>query len=371
MKNSSYETNHKTHEHPHGPSPGFRVIEFQLLQDCNVRCAYCGYEQESAHTGDVLPLALLEQTLLHDLAQAPPDWVWFEGGEVTMDERARSILLDALSVTQKAGIKSRINTNAQKCSPEYSLELARRGMSFACVSCDSVDPTLFCQMRGLDPKQGPRLFQEFTANVQGLLDAGITVDLEVTLTRHNIHQLETVYEFAESLGSEKVLMGVQFLSATTDKVFDLYPDFDCQYQALLRLIQRAEKGRIPIRLCCCPLVPCRYPDLYHPREKVIWVGCSCGYDYVHIHANGDVFLCGFWDHSRPMGNLHQAPLSRIWQESALRTESQSTGPERCSGCTHWAGEPRCQNLCFAVAHRKTGGFNQEAYTLTEEMIKKR
>lgn len=358
----------KTHPVSEVSEPVFRVVEFQLLQDCNVKCAYCAYDQEHAKTRESLPLSYIERTLLSDLAHAPPEWVWFEGGEVTMNEGSRLLLLDALAVASKAGAKSRINTNGQKCSPDYSRELARRGMSFACVSCDSVDPSVFCLMRGLDPERSTELFEEFTNNVQGLIDAGITVDLEVTLTRQNIGELERVYDFAESFGSKNVMMGVQFLVATTDPIFELYPDFNSQYRALSSLIKRAEKGSVPVRICCCPLVPCRYPDLYHPRENVVWVGCSCGYDYVHIHATGDVFLCGFWDHAEPIGNLRDAPLSHIWQESVLRRKSQSTVPSRCSGCPYWEGNPRCHNICFSIAHRKTGEFQSDAYALTEEII---
>jgi MoaA/NifB/PqqE/SkfB family radical SAM enzyme len=350
------------------PVHGFRVVEFQLMQDCNLNCAYCGYKQKHAKTKDNLPLSFVEKTLLHDLADSPPEWVWFEGGEVTMDDRSRTYLLEALEITRKTGVKSRINTNAQKCSPAFSRELSRLGMSFACVSCDSVEPLLFCRMRGLTKTKSKELFEEFSQNVQGLIDAGITVDLEVTLTRDNIDELEAVYDYAESFGSKNVLMGVQFLVATTDTIFSLYPDFDAQYRALSRLIKRAEKGSIPIRICCCPLVPCKYPDLYLPREKVIWVGCSCGYDYVHIHATGDVFLCGFWDHSNSLGNLRDASLSQIWQESALRRESRIIRPSRCSDCTSWEGIPLCHNICIAVVHRKTKGFSRDAYSLTQEIM---
>jgi len=231
------ELNQSSHESLDLPVHGFRVVEFQLLQDCNANCAYCAYKQEHSKTSGTLPLSFIERTLLHDLVDSPPEWVWFEGGEVTMNERARSFLLDALAVARKAGVKSRINTNAQKCNPEYSRELSRCGLSFACVSCDSVDPTLFCHMRGLNTQESRELFDEFEENVQGLIDAGITVDLEVTLTRENIGELEAVYDFAESFGSKNVIMGVQFLVATTDEIFDLYPDFASQYQALAKLIK--------------------------------------------------------------------------------------------------------------------------------------
>ncbi len=349
--------------------PNLRVVEFQLLQNCNVNCIYCAYDQAHSKTAENMPLKLIERTLFEDLATKPPQWVWFEGGEVTMNSQSRSLLLEALSITNRAGVKSRINTNAQKCTPEFSQQMADLGLSFACVSCDSVDPVLFSQMRGMNPQDSSASFKEFEQNVKGLIEAGITVDLEVTLTRLNIDQLETVYDFAESFGAENVLMGVQCLVATSDQIFNLYPDFDAQYQALKNLIRKAEKGNTLLRICCCPLNPCHYPDLYKPNDKVIWVGCSCGYDYVHIHATGDVFLCGFWDHSEPIGNLNRATLPQIWHESAVRRDSQISKPENCNDCRYFDGEPRCHNTCFSVVYRKTRDFSRDAYAYTKAMLK--
>jgi MoaA/NifB/PqqE/SkfB family radical SAM enzyme len=368
MKNRLNETGSKVHVNV---EPQLRVVEFQLLQDCNINCSYCAYDQEHSRTKDKLPLSLIERTLLDDLSHKPPEWVWFEGGEVTMDHFSRSFLLEALAVARKAGVKSRINTNGQKCSPEYSSELASVGLSFACVSCDSVDPPLFCRMRGMKTQNSKDLFEEFAKNVRGLVDAGITINLEVTLTRFNIGELEAVYDFAESLGSKNVIMGVQFLVATSDHIFDLYPDFASQHRAISSLIKRAEKGSVPIRICCCPLTPCRYPDLYEPREKVIWIGCSCGYDYVHVHATGEIFLCGFWDHAEPIGSLHNASLTEIWQDSLLRRDSQTIVPPGCSGCSYWEGSHRCHNTCFSVPYRKTRTFNLDAYTYTGEILSRR
>lgn len=353
------------------PVPELRVVEFQLLQDCNLNCIYCAYDQAHSKTAEDIPLALIERVLLEDLSARPPQWVWFEGGEVTMNERSRSLLLQALQITRKAGVKSRINTNAQKCNPQFSQQMVALGLSFACVSCDSVDPDLFCRVRGMDPRKSAHSFEEFRQNVQGLIDTGITVDLEVTLTRYNIDELEKVYDFAESFGADNVLMGVQFLVATTDQIFDLYPDFTAQYRALKNLIKKADKGKTKIRICCCPLNPCHYPDLYEPNDQVIWVGCSCGHDYIHIHATGDVFLCGFWDHSKPLGNLHRASLPQIWHESPLRRESQFTVPENCKGCNYFEGDLRCHNSCYSIIYRKTGHFALSAYQYTNEILENR
>lgn len=351
------------------PVPSLRVVEFQLLQKCNLSCIYCAYDQGHSITAENLPLALIERTLLEDLSLKPPQWVWFEGGEVTMDNRSRSLLLEALSIVKEAGVKSRINTNAQKCKPSFSQQMADLGLSFACVSCDSINPDLFCQMRGMSPQRNNTAFREFKHNVEGLVESGITVDLEVTLTRLNIEELEAVYEFADSFGADNVMMGVQFLVATSDQIFNLYPDFNALYVALKNLIRKARSGNTKIRICCCPLNPCHYPDLYKPNDKVVWVGCSCGHDYVHIHATGDVFLCGFWDHSEPIGNLKNATLPQIWQESSLHKDSQIIVPEGCSGCQFFNGELRCHNTCFSVVYRKTKDFSLDAYAYTRAMLK--
>jgi radical SAM protein with 4Fe4S-binding SPASM domain len=343
-----------------------RVIEFQLLQDCNARCLYCAYNQDYAPYDGFLPLSLISRTL----KEMRPEWVWFEGGEVTMSEESRAYLHEAITIAHSLGVRNRINTNAQRCDPGWSGKLARAGLRFACVSFDSLDPACFATLRGFHPDKAETLLQELITNTIGLLDAGITVDIEATLTRYNITELISLYDFCENLPYPpgKVIMGVQCLVATYDELFELYPSFHQIYDALSALTKRAQNGSIPVRICCSPLVPCRYPDLYIPHPNVWWVGCSCGYDYVHIHANGDVFLCGFWDHGQPMGNLHENSLKEIWETSQLRQKAIMTIPSGCRGCKDWEGGIRCHNTCFSILYRKTGSFDGHAYTLTAEQI---
>lgn len=340
----------------------FRVIEFQLQQACNAHCLYCAYEQELPEYHDWLPLEIVDRTL----ARERPEWVWFEGGEVTMTEESKEYLLEAMAIANRYGVKNRINTNGHNLSPEWVRKLAAGGLQFACVSFDSLDPELFERLRGFPAGSGPSRLEQLKTNVISLADAGVTVDLEATATKYNIHELEGLYEYVESLATpgRDLLMGVQFLVATYDATFKLYPSLEQLATTLGRLTARARQGRTPVRICCSQLVPCNYPDLYQPHPNVIWVRCSCGYDYVHVHANGDVFLCGFWDHTQPIGNLREASLREIWEGSELRHAAMTESPSQCGGCAHWEGTERCHNTCFSIAYRKTGTFTTMAYDLT-------
>jgi radical SAM protein with 4Fe4S-binding SPASM domain len=344
----------------------FRVIEFQLLQACNARCIYCAYGRDMPNS-DFFPLDLIKRTLSDEL----PEWVWFEGGEVTMSEESKNHLLKAIEIASALGVKSRINTNAQNLTPAWSRRLVKAGLKFACVSFDSLDTERYSLLRGFDPLSGKARLDELIINCKGLIDTGITVDLEATLTRHNICELIPLYEFAESYesGGAQVMMGVQCLVATYDELFELYPDFRSMYKAISQLIEHAEKGRIPVRICCSPLVPCKYPGLYEDHKNVIWVGCSCGFDYVHIHVNGEVFLCGFWDHQEPIGNLYENTLTGIWESSILKKDGESVMPGYCRQCVFWDGNLRCHNLCFSVSHRITGKFAVHSYSLIREKVR--
>ncbi len=344
----------------------FRVIEFQLLQACNARCIYCAYEQDLPHYHEFLPLDIIDRTLKEER----PPWVWFEGGEVTISDRSKYYLLEAMEIANRYGVNNRINTNAQNLDPGWASRLADGGLKFACVSFDSLDLENYAKLRGFAPRDSQRRLEELKQNVVGLCDAGITVDVEATVTRFNVGEFQQLYDFVESLAApgRDLLMGVQFLVATQDRIFDLYPKMSVMYEALAGLIARAKQGKVPVRICCSPLVPCRYPDLYESHANVIWVGCSCGYDYVHIHANGDVHLCGFWDHTEPIGNLHQATLKKTWQESKLRQEALGTVPPGCRGCLYWENKTRCHNTCFSITHRKTGSFAGHSYSITGQAI---
>ncbi|MBN2574891.1 MAG: radical SAM protein [Deltaproteobacteria bacterium] len=340
--------------------PKMRALEFQLMQSCNARCIYCAYEQGYPRHEGFLPLELVERTL----AEVRPAWAWFEGGEVTATEASRAHLLEAMRIARRLGVRNRINTNAQALTPDSCHALREAGLEFACVSFDTLDPDRYGLLRGYPPEVGRRRLDELRQNAIALLDEGVTVDLEATLTRHNVGDLLALYDHAESLatGNRNVLMGVQFLVATYDKLFGLCPEVETMARAMEALLRRAERGRIPVRICCSPLVPCMHAGLYE-HANAIWLGCTCGFDYAHVHANGDVLLCGFWDHGQPLGNLHERSFSEIWETSRMRREALAVQPEACRGCESWEGKHRCHNSCMSVVHRKTGAFAKRSYDL--------
>jgi radical SAM protein with 4Fe4S-binding SPASM domain len=340
----------------------FRVIEFQLLQACNASCLYCAYEQNIAKHDKWLPLDIVDRTL----AEERPEWVWFEGGEVTISDASKEYLVEAMKIAGRYGVKNRINTNCQNVGREWAVRLASAGLRYACVSFDSINTALYCKLRGFPESAGAEKLEQLKKNAMFLADAGVTVNLEATVTRYNIHELESLYDYAESMAinSRDIIMGAQCLVATYDEIFDLYPSIDEMAQTFKRLTDRAKKGKIPVRICCPPLIPCRYEEMYEPHPNVIWVQCSCGHDYVHVHANGDVHLCGFWDHTEPIGNLKEKSLREIWNTSLLRKQAMEDVPEECTGCRNWDGPSRCHNTCFSIAHRKTGTFRTFSYNVT-------
>ncbi|HHE31681.1 MAG TPA: radical SAM protein [Chlorobaculum parvum] len=344
----------------------FRVIEFQLLQACNASCVYCAYDQNLPEFNTWLPLEMVEKTLKEE----KPEWVWFEGGEVTMSEKSKNYLLQAMEIANRYGVKNRINTNCKNIDPQWAQRLADGGLQFACVSFDTLDADRFEFMRGFSEGSGAENLERLKANALSLADRGITVDLEATVTRHNLHELEALYDYAESVATpgRNIIMGAQCLVATYDSVFELYPNIDEMYEVFIRLTEKARNGKIPVRICCSPMVSCKYPELYKPHPNIIWVGCSCGFDYVHIHATGDVHLCGFWDHTKPIGNMKDTSLREIWERSELRQQALTDIPKNCDGCQHWDGLERCHNTCFSIAHRKTGSFKTLAHDLTIKAI---
>lgn len=347
-------------------SSKFRVIEFQLLQACNAKCIYCAYDQDLPEFNQWLPLEIVEKTL----AEERPEWVWFEGGEVTMSDKSKHYLLQAMEIANRYGVKNRINTNCRNIDPEWARRLAEGGLQFACVSFDTLNPEKLEFLRGFPVGSGAENLERLKANALSLADRGITIDLEATVTRHNLHELEALYDYAESVATpgRNIIMGAQCLVATYDEVFDLYPGLDEMSEVFRRLTARARNGRIPVRICCSPLVRCKYPELYEPHPNVIWVECTCGYDYVHINATGEVLLCGFWDHTEAIGNLNDSSLREIWETSGLRNRAMTETPEICGGCRHWEGPGRCHNTCFSIVHRKTGSFDSFAYELTNRAI---
>ncbi len=344
------------------------ILEMQLFEKCNANCIYCAYEQGYTHYQEKLPLDIIESTI----KEVKPEWVWYEGGEVTSTDESINYLIEALKIASSYGAKTRINSNIQKLSKKQLELLLDAGLEFIDISFDTLEARKFAIMRGFPIEQAEKLFDEFINNLMNIIESGITVDLEATVTHYNIDEFIKIHKFITKLhkkfpSNNKILHGLQFLIPVREEYFELLPNTTKLHNILLDLFELSKETGTPIRICCATMVKCEYPDLYVEHPNIIWVDCKCGDTYAHIRANGNIMFCGFWDHQYTFGNLHNKSFSEIWNNNKFRLEGINTQPDKCKNCDFWH---TCHNTCFGLAYSKNADFNHLAFPYFEKYAKK-
>ena len=206
----------------------------------------------------------------------------------------------------------------------------------------------------------------FDGAVQGLgllRERGMSLQVNTTVTLHNLCELDAIYERVIALGAQAwhVFMFVPVgCGLTIPEGQQLLAE---QYEAVLRwLAERASEQRLFVRATCAPqyfriLAQARTLGRFRQASKfaTLTKGCLAGTGICFISHTGEVFPCGYLPASS--GNVTRMPFPEIWHGSAifeaLRDPERLTG--KCGACEF----KRICSGCRARAYAVTGDFLSE------------
>ena len=203
------------------------------------------------------------------------------------------------------------------------------------------------------------------------------MQLNATLTRHNLHELEAIYHLGLELGAESLhyfLLVPVGCGLEIKKEYQLTPE---EYEkALLKIYDFACKQKIYIRPICAPHyfrilaqkkslrtpspspLPLRGGEdkgegANSPSLNQMTKGCLAATGICFVSHKGGVFPCGYLPIS--CGNIRDRNLKEIWETSltfrSLRNPDLLGGKcgicefkRICSGCRARAYEEECDFL---------------------------
>jgi radical SAM protein with 4Fe4S-binding SPASM domain len=267
------------------------------------------------------------------------------------------------------GIILALATNGTTINREKAQQIRDSGVARVSVSLDGATAEVHDKMR-----QIPGAFDRALEGIRHLRDAHVPFQVNVTLTKQNVHQLEDVYELARSLGAVAVHIfmlvpvGCGQLLAETDM---LSPQ---QYEQIMRDICMLEsRGEIQIKVTCGPhyervkrelqmgpapanpqsaiMSPPAPTGGRHPQSK----GCLAGLGVLFVSHRGDVYPCGYLPIN--CGNLLEKRLIEIWDhnEDLARMRDVAALEGKCGVC----GYKQVCGGCRARAFGITGNYMAE------------
>jgi radical SAM protein with 4Fe4S-binding SPASM domain len=319
-------------------------VQWHLTERCNLRCSHC---YQSGRRGPELDLeecrqvvaevadTLEEWSTLYGLSFSPAFNV--TGGEPLL----REDLFPVLEEISRRGFAISLLSNGTLVDRATASRLGSLGVRGVQVSVEGSEE-VHDRIRG----RGSRAAA--LEGVNRLLEAGLTVTLNTTLSSLNADTLEALADEAGDLGVHRIGFSRLVPSGRGAALRELLlapGEVRELYAALF-----ARVGDRPEVVTGDPLASqlgaAAEADegLAFPRG-----GCAAGFSGLTVLSDGTLTPCRRLP--LPIGNIRQDSLREVWAESPLlaRLRDRSAYQGRCGRCPRWASCRGCRAIAYACS----------------------
>jgi Fe-coproporphyrin III synthase len=292
------------------------ITVWNITRTCNLRCVHCYSDSQAMGYPGELSWEQME-AVVADLAAYQVPSLLLSGGEPLVHPR----FLDLVSLATAAGLKLTISTNGTLITPEKAALLKAAQVAYVGISLDGI---------GAVHDEFRRKEGAFEAAVRGFRnchEVGQKTGLRLTLTRHNVQNIEQILDFIEAEAIQRVCFyhlvpagrgsSLQVLSAeesrwALDRLIARVEKWQAQgiTRELLTVAQPADGAYLLLRM-----EREGHPNLAEARRLLGWNGGganSSGRGIANIDTQGNVHPDQFWQEV-VLGNVKQMPFSKIWE----------------------------------------------------------
>jgi len=357
-------------------TPPMRLLFWETTAGCNLECVHCRRLDVSRELSKDDMTTAQATAMIRSLRAVGRPIVVFSGGEPLM----RPDIFELAHIAAEAELPTALATNGTMIDDAMADRVVQAGFRRTAISFDGPDASTHDRFRGLDGS-----FDAAIRGFEALRDRGMSMQVNSTITRHNVAMLDQTYERALRLGADALHL---FMLVPVGCGMELDPSVQLtpeEYEAALHWIHdRADEGRLQLKATCAPHYfriarqrakreGARMPTVHgqakpgaggqaggHPGGQTggmhtMTKGCLAGQAVAFVSHTGEVFPCGYLPVSS--GNVTRTGLPAIWRDSAvfadLRGARDLSG--KCGCCEY-------QNVCMgcrARAFAATGDYLAE------------
>ncbi len=346
--------------HPHHPSlssPGnspLRLVFWETTAGCNLECIHC---RRLDVTHELMKNDLSTQQaffLVDSILEAGNPILILSGGEPLY----RPDIIDIASYAVKHGLNVALATNGTLIDSLMAQQIVNSGIRRVSISIDGADVSTHDHFR----QQQGSLAQALEGYHQ-LKALGMSMQINCTLTKHNAHQKEAIYQMALDLGADALHFFMLVPVGCGVQIAETNMLSASEYEEILNWIyERSLENKIQLKPTCAP----HYLRIKKQKEAQKGIssssptqgmhsltkGCLAGTSVCFISHTGEVFPCGYLPVTS--GNILKASFKDIWNNSnifnQLRDSSLLEG--KCGVCEF----NRVCMGCRARAYYATGNF---------------
>ena len=292
------------------------ITVWNITRTCNLRCVHCYSDSNAARYPGELTWKEME-TVVADLAAYGVPSLLLSGGEPMIHSR----FFDLVDKASQAGLKLTISTNGTLITEEKAALLKAAEVAYVGISLDGI---------GRIHDEFRRKEGAFDAAVRGFKnchEVGQKTGLRLTLTRHNVENIDRILDFIEEQeiqrvcfyhlvpagrGSELQVLGADEARGAIDTLITRVEQWHAQGidRELLTVTQPADGAYLLVRM-----ERENHPNLAEARRLLAWNGGganSSGRGIGNIDTQGNVHPDQFWQ-SVTLGNVKRMPFSEIWE----------------------------------------------------------
>ena len=380
-----------------------RLVFWEVTKGCNLRCIHCRATATELSSPTDLPtraaLGIIDQ-----IAAAANPILVLSGGEPLY----RSDIFQLARYATDKGLRVALATNGTLVTKDVARMIVDAGVRRVSISLDGADAATHYAFRGI-----PGAFDAAVHGLRNLKALGMSVQINMTIARHNAHQLPAVLQLARTLGADALhtFLLVPVGCGVDIAASQMVPPEE--YERMLNwFYDQSLTGGIELKATCAPhyfrvarqrraadrraaaqltniatLAPAPSPppssigptDMTMPGSTGMAIkphgighavghpggnpsdlnamtkGCLAGTGVCFISHEGEVYPCGYL----PViaGDLRKQSFSDIWENSEVFHELRDTNnlKGKC-GCCEF------RNVCMgcrARAYAATGDFMDE------------
>lgn len=344
-------TNTSQNIYSHGNSYNFLtaqerrpVVVWNITRKCNLSCIHCYTDSENKNYEGELTFDD-GKNIIDDLSSFKIPALLISGGEPLM----RNDVFDLISYGNAKGLRITLSTNGTLITKEIAQKIKDVGVRYVGISLDGIGD-LNDFFRGIKGAYNKAL-----QGIRNCLSIGQKVGLRLTLTKHNLDDLNNIFDFIERENIERVCFYHLVYSGRASKIYLDDLSHEETRQAIDLVIQRTidlhNRGfrkdiltvdnhvdGVYLYLKLKEIAPQRAEKIY---QLLKWNGGglnSSGVGIGCIDYFGNVHPDQFWQHYS-FGNVKERPFSDIWQDTSdelmlglKNRKGKIKG--RCAKC-HW------------------------------------
>jgi radical SAM protein with 4Fe4S-binding SPASM domain len=169
-----------------------RLIFWEVTKGCNLRCIHCrATATELSSPTDLSTAKALG--IIDQIAAAASPILVLSGGEPLY----RSDIFQLARYATDKGLRVALATNGTLVTKDVARMIVDAGVKRVSISLDGADSVTHDAFRGI-----PGAFEAAVYGLRNLKALGMSVQINMTIARHNAHQLPQVFELAKSLGAD-------------------------------------------------------------------------------------------------------------------------------------------------------------------------